>query len=94
MTKVRTGATATTLARHLPGAERCNARAQLLCLRHLIDHDEALAVEHAWVGLSRACHHHAYELPPTAPELSARLDTIEGLLEATQALSSRAEMSP
>ena len=73
-------ATATLLAERLPGAERCSARAQLLCLRHLIDHDQALAVEHAWIGLSRACHHHAYELPPTAIELHAWLDVIDGLL--------------
>lgn len=72
-------AVAALLADRAPGVERCSARAQLLCLRQLIDPNQALAIEHAWVGLTRACHHHAYELPPTAVELAGWLDTVDAL---------------
>jgi hypothetical protein len=33
----------------------------------------AARAEYAWAQLSRACHHHPYELVPTAAELSDRL---------------------
>jgi hypothetical protein len=56
----------------------CSARAKLICLsaRHP---DPALArrVAHAWQALSRACHHHPYELPPTARELEGWMATVE-----------------
>lgn len=56
----------------------CSARAKLICLcaRH---EDPALAarVAHAWQALSRACHHHPYELPPTARELERWMATVE-----------------
>jgi hypothetical protein len=64
-----------------PGLGACtSARAQLLCLREAVDADLARAAAHAWSALSRACHVHAYELPPTAEELAAWLDTVERLL--------------
>jgi hypothetical protein len=53
-----------------PGLELCTTRAQLLCLReYWTDADEAGRIHLAWVALSRACHHHPYELAPTADEL-------------------------
>ena len=59
-----------------PGLERCSARAQLLCLRvYLANTDLALATIAAWSDLSRACHHHPYELSPTVVELHAWLAT-------------------
>lgn len=67
------------LGERAPGAEHCSARAQLLCLRQLIDPEHAVTVEHAWVALSRACHHHVYELPPIADELRGWLDVVEEL---------------
>jgi hypothetical protein len=57
-----------------------SARAQLLCLRWLIDRRLALTVEQTWVALSGACHHHAYDLPPTADELTAWCDAVEAFL--------------
>ncbi len=41
--------------------------------------DEELAerVSYAWAGLSRACHQHPYELPPTSSELLGWLGTVE-----------------
>ena len=48
----------------------CTMRAQLICLRsYLDDADLATRTSHAWSALSQACHHHAYELAPTAAEL-------------------------
>ena len=48
----------------------CSARAQLICLRTY--HPDKAAARQAyqvWGTLSRACHHHSYELAPTAGEL-------------------------
>lgn len=48
----------------------CSMRTQLICLRtYLGDPDLAVRAGHAWAVLSRASHHHAYELAPTAGEL-------------------------
>lgn len=56
-------------------------RAQLICLaRYADDSDMAGRVHHAWNALSDACHHHAYELAPTAQELAALIDTVEELI--------------
>ena len=58
-----------------PGLERCSGRAQLLCLTvYLSDRDLARNTVAAWSDLSRACHHHPYELAPTADELRSLLD--------------------
>lgn len=64
-----------------PGVEACSTKAQLLCLPHYLG-DEALAeeVSYAWAGLSRACHQHPYELPPTSTELQGWLEIVERLL--------------
>ena len=69
--------------RRAPGMAECSARAQLLCLpSYLHQGDEALAerVSYAWAGLSRACHQHAYELPPTSSELLGWITTVEQLI--------------
>ena len=58
-----------------PGLERCSGRAQLLCLTvYLRDRDLGRETFSAWSDLSRACHHHPYELAPTAEELRNLLD--------------------
>jgi hypothetical protein len=44
-------------------------RHQLLALPVLADRDTAALATSAWHGLSRAMHHHTYELPATAGEL-------------------------
>jgi hypothetical protein len=56
-------------------------RAQLLCLPAYLPADVDLATRAsvAWTGLSRACHHHAYELPPAAVELSTWIEVVEQL---------------
>jgi len=66
-----------------PGLEQCSARAQLLCLSYYL-RDAALAerLSYTWAGLSRACHQHAYELPPTSSELLGWLATVDALIQA------------
>ncbi len=57
-----------------PGLERCSTHAQLLCLVvYFRDRDLARQTSAIWSALSRACHHHPYELNPTADELRAWL---------------------
>ena len=69
-----------------PGMEHCSMKAQLLCLPHYLG-DEPLAerASYAWAGLSRACHQHPYELPPTSVELLGWLGTVEELVANVRA---------
>lgn len=67
--------------RHAPGLERCSMRAQLLCLPSYLHGDGADGLAertaYAWIRLSRACHQHVYELPPTAAELAGWIDIVD-----------------
>ena len=70
---------------HAPGLESCSARAQLLCLgEYLRDEELAAAVSNAWGALSRACHHHPYEIDPTAEELRGWIRVADRLAEAVE----------
>ena len=62
-----------------PRVDLASETTQLLCLRSQIDPGLARRVAYAWAALSRASHHHAYELPPTATELGAWFETVEEL---------------
>ena len=68
--------------RRAPGLERCSMKAQLLCLPAYLSGDDNLSarVSYAWSGLSRACHHQVYELPPAAVELGTWVETVEQLV--------------
>jgi hypothetical protein len=59
-------------------------RIQLICLREYLD-DQAQAsdVSHAWSALSGACHHHPYEIAPTAGELRGWLETVTAFVART-----------
>jgi hypothetical protein len=72
------------LSAKVGGIQRASVRAQLLCLRIFLE-DTATAdeVNLAWWALTRACHHHSYELPPTAAELRALIDTVDRFVEAS-----------
>jgi hypothetical protein len=53
-------------------------QAQLVCLRMMTADGRLPARLHeAWGGLSRACHHHPYELAPTAGELATWIEVVE-----------------
>jgi hypothetical protein len=68
-------------SKQAPGVERASTRCQLLCLpSYLPDRQLAGRAAHAWAALTRACHHHPYELPPTAEELDGWLDTVEAVI--------------
>ena len=71
-----------------PGLEHCSARAQLLCLPSYLPGHEELAerVSYAWSGLSRACHQHPYELPPTSSELLGWLTTVDQLVARVKSM--------
>jgi len=62
----------------------CSMRVQLICLRtYLGDADLAARAGLAWSALSRACHHHPYELAPTAEELRGWLSVVDELIQKT-----------
>lgn len=63
--------------------ERATFSGQMLALAALID-DEALARRGfaTWHALSEACHHHGYELPPSADELASRVHTVRQVVAA------------
>jgi hypothetical protein len=64
-------------ARQLP-LDSLPTHAQLVCLRMMASDGAPPAHLHeAWGALSRACHHHPYELAPTAAELAAWIEVVE-----------------
>jgi hypothetical protein len=65
-----------------PAMTDCPMRSQLVCLRGYIPADLAAQVSHLWWVLSRACHHHAYELAPSAQELERWLYETDAVTRA------------
>jgi hypothetical protein len=65
-------------------------RAQLLCLPSVLS-DRRLAADAtlAWNALREACHAHPYDLPPTAGELAAWLESVDALRLAVDAIPAR-----
>ncbi len=56
-------------------------RAQLICLRtYLGDSNLASRTNLTWSELSRACHHHPYELAPTVGELRTWFSVVDELI--------------
>ena len=70
--------------RHALEFRGCSMRTQLICLRSYLD-DANLATRtgHAWSALDRACHHHPYELAPTAGELESWFAVVSELIGKT-----------
>ena len=64
----------------LPEAVLCGMRPQLLLLSSYAGGSIAERARASWTGLSRAGHHHAYELAPTAAELRGWLATVSQLI--------------
>jgi hypothetical protein len=71
-----------------PGLELCSARAQMICLPSQLHDNEELAerVSYTWAALSRACHHHPYDLSPTSSELLGWITTVEQLIGRVRSL--------
>ncbi|GLH99802.1 hypothetical protein [Phytohabitans aurantiacus] len=62
-------------------------RHQLLALPVLADRDTAALATSAWHGLSRAMHHHTYELPATVAELQGWLKDTATMIDRLTAMS-------
>lgn len=62
----------------------CPMRTQLLCARAYLDVDLAGRIAWTWAALSRACHHHSYELAPTAAELQRWMNDVENLVRQVE----------
>lgn len=56
-------------------------RSRLVCLRQLTENPVGDSASLAWGGLSAVCHHHAYQLTPTAGEVAELLDQVAWLAE-------------
>ena len=68
-----------------PGMKQTSRRTQLFCLGlFVVDEDLIADVRAVWSSLSRACHHHHYELAPTAAELEGWIQQTEHLLTALE----------
>ncbi len=66
-----------------PQMQLTSFRCQLLCLPVVLEDTELISeVRAAWFFLTRACHHHQYELAPVAAELEDWISKVEALLEA------------
>lgn len=64
-------------ARQLP-LDSLPTQAQLVCMRMMTaDGTLPARLHEAWGALSRACHHHPYELAPTAAELAAWIEVVQ-----------------
>lgn len=60
---------------------RASMRSRLITLRGLAGDTLGGFAGTAWSGLSRCCHHHAYELDPDANEVRHLLNQVAALLE-------------
>ncbi len=74
-----------------PIVRQCSTTAQLLVLpSYLRDQEAARDAAYAWSALSRACHHHAYELAPTASELRSLIKLTRRVAAAIEAATTLA----
>jgi hypothetical protein len=70
--------------------DRLSTRPQLICLSpYLGNKDLAGRAAHAWSSLTRACHHHPYDLPPGHAELENWLASVGDILTAMEASLSK-----
>jgi hypothetical protein len=77
-----------------PGLEACSAKAQLLCAREYLPESLAHSAYETWALLSRACHHHPYELAPTAAELRGWIEAVDAIDEAVRVETSARNFVP
>lgn len=69
---------------HRPEIAEASRRAQLLVLRHTVDAEIGRQATELWHTLSRAAHHHAYELAPTVGELRRWHRGVVGVVRALE----------
>ena len=74
--------------RRAPGVETLSLRAQFLCLGEYVRSEElATTAYQTWAALSRACHHHPYDIEPSADALRYWIMTVEHFIEVVDARS-------
>lgn len=73
-----------------PHLAAVSMRAQLLCAPERLDPELAGQLAYTWAALSRACHHHAYELAPTLDELNSWIVDVGDFVAAVRAHASAA----
>lgn len=67
--------------REFPNMKYASRRTQTLCLEQFVrDRDLTDGIRESWASLTRACHHHPFELSPTAIELKNWLAEVEALV--------------
>lgn len=64
----------------LPGAERLSMRAQFDCAETYLGRELAGEMSYTWHALSRATHHHPYDLDPTRDELASLVASSDRLI--------------
>lgn len=69
-------------------------KALLLASRAFLEDALARRAAWTWAALSRATHHHGYELAPNAAELERWMDTVEEVLDEARTFSPRESASP
>ena len=57
-----------------------------LCLREYVPDELAERTAFLWATLSRACHHHPYELSPNADEIGGWIEEAESVVDDLEAL--------
>ena len=77
-----------------PELMSASARAQLLCLPVWLSPDLAGRAAWTYSALSQACHHHAYDVAPTAIELATWLETTDELSRTVAERLAIARSSP
>lgn len=78
------------LAQQNRDAPEATMRSKLTVLQVALQTDDPnlpVVAEYAWSGLSRACHHHAFELTPPVSEVQHLIDLVRELAEAAASSS-------
>lgn len=77
------------LSRGVDAGPRASTRAKLTCLEVAYEDEPRLAAraQYTWARLSEACHHHAYQLSPTASEAKQLVASVALLTSSPEALS-------
>lgn len=76
-----------------PCVEQASRFTQLACLDQILDDRAVISdVRSAWASLSRACHHHHYELAPTAAELERWIQQTERLVKALERVATKEQV--
>lgn len=78
-------------AGHRPEVATASRRAQLLALTRTVDAEVGLRSTELWHALSRAAHHHAYELAPMAAELRGWHSEVAAVTTALDGMEARVD---